>query len=49
MNRISKGEVIEIIQKYNPDKLDYYRLSLNRNPNIARTKTKQTDYNAAVI
>jgi len=40
MNRISKGEIIEIIQKYNPDKLDYYRLSLDIKPNIARTKTK---------
>jgi hypothetical protein len=35
MNRINKGEVIEIIQKYNPDELDYYRLSLNIKPNIA--------------
>jgi len=34
MDRINKGEVIEILQKYNPDKLDYYRLSLNKKPNI---------------
>jgi hypothetical protein len=34
MDRINKGEVIEILQKYNPDKLDYYRLSLNIKPNI---------------
>ncbi len=32
MNRIDKGESIEIIQKYNPDKLDYYRRSLQIKP-----------------
>jgi hypothetical protein len=28
LSRISKGENIEIIQKYDPDKLDYYRVDL---------------------
>src|SRR5919112_932948 len=29
MQRINKGENIEIVQKYDPDKLDYYRVDLN--------------------
>jgi hypothetical protein len=28
-HRVNKGEDIEIIQKYDPDKLDYYRANLN--------------------
>ncbi len=30
MNRSSKGEIIQIVQKYDPDKLDYYRIDLSR-------------------
>jgi hypothetical protein len=30
MKRRSKGEIIQIIQKYDPDKLDYYRIDLSR-------------------
>lgn len=30
LNRIYKGENIEIIQKYDPDKLDYYRMDLTK-------------------
>ena len=30
MKRINKGEPIEIVQKYDPDKLDYYRIDLKR-------------------
>ena len=29
MGRIKRGESIEIVQKYNPDKLDYYRVNVN--------------------
>jgi hypothetical protein len=29
MQRKKKSEIIEIIQKYDPDKLDYYRIDLN--------------------
>ena len=29
IRRINKGESIEIVQKYNPDKLDYYRADVN--------------------
>ena len=29
MGRIKRGESIEIVQKYNPDKLDYYRANVN--------------------
>jgi hypothetical protein len=30
MQRVSKGESIEIVQKYDPDKLDYYRYDLSK-------------------
>ena len=29
MTRRSKGEIIQIVQKYDPDKLDYYRIDLS--------------------
>ena len=29
MRRIDKGESIQIVQKYDPDRLDYYRVNLN--------------------
>ncbi len=29
-NRIKRGESIQIVQKYDPDKLDYYRIDLNK-------------------
>ena len=29
MRRIDKGESIQIVQKYDPDRLDYYRVDLN--------------------
>jgi hypothetical protein len=29
-NRINRGENIQIVQKYDPDKLDYYRIDLDR-------------------
>lgn len=29
-NRIKRGESIQIVQKYDPDKLDYYRVDLNK-------------------
>ncbi len=28
MKSMNKGEIIEIVQKYDPDKLDYYRIDL---------------------
>jgi hypothetical protein len=30
VNRINRGEPIQIVQKYDPDKLDYYRVELNK-------------------
>lgn len=30
MNRINRGEAIEAVQKYDPDKLDYYRVDLSK-------------------
>ena len=29
MRRIDKGESIQIVQKYDPDRLDYYRVDIN--------------------
>ena len=29
-SRIDKGEAIEVVQKYDPDKLDYYRMDLSK-------------------
>ena len=29
MQRINKGEHLEIVQKYDPDKLDYYRVNVS--------------------
>ena len=29
-SRIDKGEAIEVVQKYDPDKLDYYRKDLSK-------------------
>ncbi|HEX9318738.1 MAG TPA: hypothetical protein VF884_07360 [Nitrososphaeraceae archaeon] len=29
-SRINKGEAIEVVQKYDPDKLDYYRIDLSK-------------------
>ena len=30
MSRKNRGETIELVQKYDPDKLDYYRIDLER-------------------
>jgi hypothetical protein len=30
VHRIEEGEDIEIVQKYDPDKLDYYRVDLRK-------------------
>ncbi|MGA7368338.1 MAG: HD domain-containing protein [Nitrososphaeraceae archaeon] len=30
VNRMKRGESIQIVQKYDPDKLDYYRVDLNK-------------------
>ena len=30
VNRINRGESIQIVQKYDPDKLDYYRIDINK-------------------
>ena len=38
-HRINRGENIEIIQKYDPDKLDYYRYDLS-SQNYLTTTTK---------
>jgi hypothetical protein len=40
MKRINKGEMIQIVQKYDPDKLDYYRIDLNT---ISITSTSDED------
>ncbi len=38
--RKSKGEIIQIVQKYDPDKLDYYRIDLSK---ISITDTLEDD------
>ena len=30
VNRINRGESVQIVQKYDPDKLDYYRIDINK-------------------
>jgi hypothetical protein len=30
MKRMDKGEIIEVVQKYDPDKLDYYRIDISK-------------------
>jgi hypothetical protein len=32
IQRITRGENIQVVQKYDPDKLDYYRVDLSRSP-----------------
>lgn len=32
MHRIDAGEKLKLIQKYNPDKIDYYRTDLEATP-----------------
>jgi hypothetical protein len=27
---MDKGEIIEVVQKYDPDKLDYYRIDISK-------------------
>jgi hypothetical protein len=40
MKRINKREMIQIVQKYDPDKLDYYRIDLNT---ISITSSSEED------
>ncbi len=39
MQRINKGEHVEIVQKYDPDKLDYYRADLRQQSNSSNSIT----------
>jgi hypothetical protein len=41
--RINRGENIEIIQKYDPDKLDYYRYDLSSQIYMTTTTTTTTE------
>jgi hypothetical protein len=43
IKRITRGENIEIVQKYDPDKLDYYRADLS---NTARQSIAEHDVSA---
>jgi hypothetical protein len=49
MKRINKGEAIQIVQKYDPDKLDYYRIDLNGISTDAITEEDESDEFATVI
>ena len=48
MKRINKGEIIQIVQKYNPDKLDYYRIDLNT-ISLASTSAEDLDEFATAV
>ena len=39
-HRVNRGENIEIIQKYDPDKLDYYRANLNNQSYLKTPATR---------
>jgi hypothetical protein len=42
-HRIKEGEKIEVVQRYNPDNLDYYRLDLRRLVNLELPKILPAD------
>ena len=42
LHRMSVGEYVEIIQKYDPDKLDYYRYDLSSQNYLTTTTTTPT-------
>lgn len=43
MKRVNKGEIINVVQKYDPDKLDYYRVDLKRDINIEVMSKEEED------
>jgi hypothetical protein len=47
-HRINRGEDIEIIQKYDPDKLDYYRYDLS-SQNYLTTRTTTSSFSPQVL
>lgn len=47
--RISKGETIQIVQKYDPDKLDYYRIDLHGISYNSITEDVDSDEFATVV
>ncbi|MGN6348770.1 MAG: hypothetical protein ACTHLL_03355, partial [Candidatus Nitrosocosmicus sp.] len=49
MKRIKKGESIQIVQKYDPDKLDYYRIDLSAVSINAMTEEEDSDEFATVV
>jgi hypothetical protein len=49
-HRINRGEDIEIIQKYDPDKLDYYRADLSNHIYLmAPTRTTIPSFSPQVL
>ncbi|HEY6535712.1 MAG TPA: hypothetical protein VIY08_07965 [Candidatus Nitrosocosmicus sp.] len=43
IKRINQGEIIHVVQKYDPDKLDYYRVDLNGDINIDRMSKEEDE------
>lgn len=40
MSRKNRGETIELVQKYDPDKLDYYRIDLEKMMHTTRQHSR---------
>ncbi|HET6799646.1 MAG TPA: hypothetical protein VFH25_03710, partial [Nitrososphaeraceae archaeon] len=47
--RINRGENIEIIQKYDPDKLDYYRYDLSSQSYLTAPITTTPSFSSQVL
>jgi hypothetical protein len=48
-HRINRGENIEIIQKYDPDKLDYYRYDLSSQSYLTTTTTTKLSFSSQIV
>jgi hypothetical protein len=48
-HRINRGENIEIIQKYDPDKLDYYRYDLSSQSYLTTTTTTKLSFSPQIV
>ena len=48
-HRINRGEDIEIIQKYDPDKLDYYRYDLSSQNYLTTPTTPKSSFSPQVL
>jgi hypothetical protein len=49
LHRMNVGEYVEIIQKYDPDKLDYYRYDLSSQNYLTTTTTTKPSLSPQVM